>query len=93
MLGVLLSLFSVVRHFLEGYLSHGQLLQIVVVFLASVALASIACSPLFERFYLPLAKIVVPIRNALAAALIARIAAHGQLETHSADDVGRCSHM
>jgi diguanylate cyclase (GGDEF)-like protein len=80
-LGVLLSLFSVVRHFLEGYLSHGQLLQIVVVFLASVALASIACSPLFERFYLPLAKIVVPIRNALAAALIARIAAHGQLET------------
>jgi diguanylate cyclase (GGDEF)-like protein len=80
-LGALLSLFCAMRHFFEGYLSHGYLLLIVVVFLASVVLVSIAFSRSFERLYLPLAQIVVPIRNALAAILIARIAAHGQLET------------
>jgi diguanylate cyclase (GGDEF)-like protein len=80
-LGALLSLFCAMRHFFEGYLSHGYLLLIVVVFLASVVLVSIACSPSFERLYLPLAQIAVPIRNALAAILIAKIAAHGQLET------------
>jgi diguanylate cyclase (GGDEF)-like protein len=80
-LGVLLSSFCVVRKVLEGYLGHDQLLQIVVVFLASVVLASIACTRLFERFYLPLAQIIVPIRNALAAAFITLIAAHGQFET------------
>lgn len=80
-LGVLLSFFCVVRKVLEGNLSHDHLLQIVVVFLASVVLASIACSPLFQRLYLPLAQIIVPIRNALAAAFITRIAAQGQFET------------
>lgn len=80
-LSALVSLFSLVRHFIDGHLSPEHLQLIVVVLLASVALASIACSPLFGRFYLPLAKIIVPMRNALAAALIARIAAHGQMET------------
>ncbi|MEX2497138.1 MAG: diguanylate cyclase [Woeseia sp.] len=80
-LGALLSFFAALRNFLEGYLSHGYLLQMVVVFMASVVLASVACSPLFLRLYLPLAQIVVPVRNALAAVFIARIAAYGQLET------------
>jgi diguanylate cyclase (GGDEF)-like protein len=79
--GALLSLFCVVRNFLEGYLSYGTVLQITVVFLASLSLASIACSPFFERLYLPLARVVVPIRNALAASLIARVASEGQVET------------
>jgi diguanylate cyclase (GGDEF)-like protein len=80
-LSVLLSLSSVVRHFLVGYLSHDYLPQIAVVFLASVALASVACSSLFERLYLPLAKVAVPVRNAIAAVLIARLAAQGHMET------------
>jgi diguanylate cyclase (GGDEF)-like protein len=80
-LGVLLSLFGGVRQLFEGHLSDGQLLQMGLVFAASFVLASVACSPLFERLYLPLARILVPIRNALAAVLIARVAAHGQLET------------
>ncbi|HEX7718860.1 MAG TPA: hypothetical protein VF389_03565, partial [Woeseiaceae bacterium] len=80
-LSALVSLFSLVRHFIAGHLSHEHLLLIAVVFVASVALAYIACSSLFERFYLPLAKVVVPLRNALAAALIARVAADGQMET------------
>lgn len=79
-LGACLSFFCVVRLGLEGYLSHDQLLQIVVVFLSSVVLASIACTPLFGRFYLPLARIVVPVRNALAAAFITLIAVHGRFE-------------
>lgn len=81
MLGALLSLSSLVRKGLEGYLSHEQFLQIVFVFLTSVVLASVACSPLFERLYLPLARIIVPVRNVLAAAFVTMIAAHGQPET------------
>jgi diguanylate cyclase (GGDEF)-like protein len=80
-LGALLSLFGIVRNLLEGSLNHGNALQVTVVFLASVALASIAWSSLFERLYLPFARIVVPLRNALAAALVARVASEGQLET------------
>jgi diguanylate cyclase (GGDEF)-like protein len=80
-LGALLSSFCVLRKGLEGDLSHYQLLQIAVVFLTSVVLALIACTPLFRRLYLPLAQIIVPIRNGLAAAFIAMIAALGQLET------------
>lgn len=80
-LSVLLSSFGLLRHFLEGYLSNGYPLPIGVVFLFSVGLAAVACSSLFERIYLPVAQVVVPVRNALAAVLIARIAAHGQMET------------
>ena len=80
-LGMLLSSFGFVRHLLEGYLSNGYPLQIGVVFLLSAGLAAVACSSLFERLYLPVAQLVVPIRNALAAVLIARIAAQGQMET------------
>jgi diguanylate cyclase (GGDEF)-like protein len=36
---------------------------------------------LFERLYLPLAKVAVPVRNAIAAVLIARLAAQGHMET------------
>lgn len=46
----------------------------------SLALAWIAWSPAFERLYLPVARIVVPIRNFIAAAPIAAMAAQGQLE-------------
>jgi diguanylate cyclase (GGDEF)-like protein len=47
---------------------------------SSLLLAWIAWSPDFERQFLPWARVVVPIRNAIAAAFIARTAAHGQPE-------------
>ncbi|HET6628466.1 MAG TPA: diguanylate cyclase [Woeseiaceae bacterium] len=46
----------------------------------SIALALIAWSPAFTRVYLPLAQILVPARNAVAAVPIAGAAAHGELE-------------
>lgn len=80
-LGALLSLSCVVRKGLEGSLSHDQMPQIVLVLLGSVVLTLVACSPLFARFYLPVARVVVPVRNALAAAFITILAAQGQFET------------
>lgn len=80
-LGALLSLFCVVRKGLAGTLSHNQTLQAVLVLLCSVVLASIALTPLFGRLYLPLARTIVPIRNVLAAAFIATLAAQAQFET------------
>jgi diguanylate cyclase (GGDEF)-like protein len=47
---------------------------------ASILLASIAWSPVFERLFLPWALIVVPVRNSIVAAHIAEAAARGQLE-------------
>jgi diguanylate cyclase (GGDEF)-like protein len=80
-LGTLLSLFCVVRQGLEGALGHGQMIQILLVLLGSVVLTAIACSPWFGRLYLPAARVIVPVRNALAAAFITMIAAQGQFET------------
>lgn len=79
-LGALLSAFSAARKGLSGELTGELSLQIVLVLLASVILAVVACTPLFERFYLPLARVVVPVRNALAAAFITAIAVLGQFE-------------
>ncbi|HEY6645371.1 diguanylate cyclase [Povalibacter sp.] len=47
---------------------------------SSLLLAWIAWSPDFERQFLPWARVVVPIRNAVGAAFIARTAAQGQPE-------------
>lgn len=80
-LGALLSLVCVVRNGVEGTLGHEQMLQATLVLLGSVVLAAIACTSLFERLYLPVAEVVVPVRNALAAAVITAIAAGGQVET------------
>ncbi len=52
-----------------------------VVVLSSVFLAAIAFSPLFETTYSPVARVVIPLRNALAAISIAQLAAHGETET------------
>lgn len=80
-LGALLSLFCLLGRGLQGSAGQVHLLALAMVLLASAALAIIACSSWFERRYLPIADIVVPLRNALAAVLITRMAAHGQFET------------
>lgn len=51
-----------------------------IVVASSLLLTWIAWSPDFERQFLPWARVVVPVRNAIAAAFIARAAAQGQPE-------------
>ncbi len=79
-LAVLLAALRITELALGGVSHLAQLTGVAVVLMASIALAGIAWSPAFERIYLPVATIIVPIRNALAAALIGATAAYGQPE-------------
>lgn len=54
--------------------------SVALVTLASFILAFVACSGLFERFYLSLARILVPLRNAVGAVLLVGTAARGHPE-------------
>jgi len=56
------------------------LVDFSVVIAGSVILALIAWSRSFDRFYLPWARVIVPVRNAIMAAHVAEAAAHGQTE-------------
>ena len=51
-----------------------------LVIAGSIALALLAWSKAFDRLYLPWARLIVPIRNTIAAFQIAQAAAHGQSE-------------
>lgn len=53
---------------------------LLLVVAGSVALALLAWSADFEHRYLPWAQVIVPVRNAIAAAHLAQVAAHGQAE-------------
>ncbi len=50
------------------------------VILASVFLCAVAFSPLFQSTYPSVARVIVPLRNALGAVSIAQLAAHGEAE-------------
>jgi diguanylate cyclase (GGDEF)-like protein len=79
-LSVLLAAFRVMELAFGGDWRQAQLFGVTLVLTASIALAAIAWSTAFERIYLPVATIIVPIRNALAGALIGATAAYGQPE-------------
>ena len=79
-LATLLSLGRGVEQVAAGAERTGSLIAVGFVIAASLLLTAIAWSPVFERLFLPCARIVVPTRNALVAAYIAAAAAHGQLE-------------
>jgi diguanylate cyclase (GGDEF)-like protein len=79
-LAVLLAAFRGTELAFGGVWHQAQLVGVNVVLMASIALTVIAWSPAFERIYLPVATIIVPIRNAVAAALIGAAAAYGQPE-------------
>lgn len=64
----------------SGFWHPAQRLGLGFVLAASCLLALVAWSRAFDRFYLPLARVVVPGRNAVAALFIGAAAAHGQLE-------------
>ncbi|HEX2139532.1 MAG TPA: GGDEF domain-containing protein [Woeseiaceae bacterium] len=56
------------------------LVHVGLVVLPSIALAWIALGPAFASAYLPFARVLVPVRNAMAAVPIAGAAAHGEPE-------------
>jgi diguanylate cyclase (GGDEF)-like protein len=60
--------------------SQMQLGQFVVVLAASALLAAVAWGPWFARLYLPIAEVLVPLRNAFVAVTVAGVAAAGQIE-------------
>ncbi|HEY8519678.1 MAG TPA: diguanylate cyclase [Gammaproteobacteria bacterium] len=63
-----------------GDASPAQLAAITTVLAASLLLLALAWSSLFERWYLPVANVVVPVRNVVIAVFVARAAMHGQSE-------------
>jgi diguanylate cyclase (GGDEF)-like protein len=79
-LAVLLSVFRGVRQAVAGS-EHGIFpIELGFIIAISILLASIAWSPLFERRYPQFARVLVPMRSAIAAAYFAEVAAHGQPE-------------
>ncbi|HEY4367606.1 MAG TPA: GGDEF domain-containing protein [Steroidobacteraceae bacterium] len=79
-LAAALVILRVAEQIAEGVWGGMTLLVFALVTFSSIALASIAWSPAFERLFLPWAQIIVPIRNAIVAAQVAEAASHGQLE-------------
>lgn len=75
-----LAIFRGVEQAIIGSWSAGASIALGLVIAGSVTLACIAWSAAFERRFLPWARLIVPIRNAIIAALIAQRAAQGQLE-------------
>jgi len=79
-LAVLVAILRGVEQAVRGSWNASLVVAFGLVIASSAVLAAIAWSPAFERVYLPLARIVVPLRNTLVAAHIAAAAARGQLE-------------
>ncbi|WP_116809524.1 GGDEF domain-containing protein [Steroidobacter cummioxidans] len=63
-----------------GFPVGGPAIAIALVTIASVLLASVAWSSVFERLFLPFARVIVPVRNVVVAGCIAAAAADGQRE-------------
>lgn len=61
--------------------SRVELGQYVVALLVSVILVAVAFSPWFERGYLKLAQVIVPVRNIAVAITVASTASRGHLES------------
>jgi diguanylate cyclase (GGDEF)-like protein len=79
-LAALLAIFRGVELTVRGSWDGVLLIDFGLVIIGSILLVSIAWSSNFERLFLRWAPIIVPIRNAIVAAHIAKAAAHGQLE-------------
>ncbi len=60
--------------------SVAEMAQFAVGMVCSFVLAAVAFSPWFERAYMPIAQVLVPIRNPLVSITVASTAASGQLE-------------
>jgi diguanylate cyclase (GGDEF)-like protein len=80
LLALLVATFRGVENVMRGFPSYASPVLLAVMLLLSSGLAYIACSAWFARWYLPAARIAIPLRNAIAAIPIAGSAAHGQAE-------------
>jgi diguanylate cyclase (GGDEF)-like protein len=79
-LAVVLAALRITELAFGGVAHPAQFFGVTVVLMASIALAVIVWSQVFERIYLPVATIIVPVRNTLAAALIGATVTYGQPE-------------
>jgi diguanylate cyclase (GGDEF)-like protein len=79
-LGMLLAIGRAFEQLATGFVHSGSEFGLWFVFGSSLLLMSLAWSRLFERLYLPFARILVPARNGIVAACMAAAAAQGQAE-------------
>jgi len=79
-LGVMLVAQRAVERFLSGSWYEPVVVTLTFILLMTIGLAVVAWGPLFERLYEPLAQVIVPARNAIAAIPIAAGAADGHFE-------------
>jgi diguanylate cyclase (GGDEF)-like protein len=79
-LAVLLAVFHGLGQAFGGARDGVSLIDLGLVLASSILLVSIAWGRAFEHSFHRWARIVVPVRNAIVAAHVARAAAHGQLE-------------
>jgi diguanylate cyclase (GGDEF)-like protein len=79
-LAVLLAVFHGLGQAFGGAQYGIVLIDLGVVFSSSVLLVSISWGRAFERSFYQWARFIVPVRNAVVAAHVAKAAAHGQLE-------------
>lgn len=80
LLALLLGVPRGVEQILLGVWTPAELAQFGVVLGSSLLLAGLAWGPWFKRLYLPVAQILVPLRNSLVALTVAGVAARGQLD-------------
>lgn len=78
--GAVMTSLRVVEQLASPAWNSWQPMALAFVFALSLLLALIVWTPAFERVYLPVANLAVPVRNAVAAAFIAGVAAGGQPE-------------
>jgi diguanylate cyclase (GGDEF)-like protein len=77
---LLLALSRAMELVVSGSATGMLLAHLGLVVSGSIVLAGLAWSPAFDRLYLPWAQVIIPVRNAIAAAHLADAAAHGHLE-------------
>jgi diguanylate cyclase (GGDEF)-like protein len=80
LLGVMLVAQRAIGRFLTGSWHEPVVITLAFVLMTTVALVVLSWSRLFERRYQPLAQVIVPARNAIAAIPIAAGAAAGHFE-------------
>lgn len=80
-LAALLAALRAAEQAFAGWWNQTHLILVVVVVATSIVLAAITWSRGFERFYLPLAQLLVPFRNVIATVCVVDAAVHGQLES------------
>jgi diguanylate cyclase (GGDEF)-like protein len=76
----LLAAFRGAEQAIVGFWHPAQPIVLALVLAVSAVLALVVWTRAFERSYLPLARVIVPTRNTVAALFIAGAAARGQLE-------------